>query len=252
MPRLSVNIDHVATIREARGTVEPDPLEAGLIVQKCGADGVTVHLRHDRRHIQDKDVWNLRKNLKIKLNLEMAATKEMLNFATKVKPDLVTLVPEKKKELTTEGGLDVASRKNALVLFIKKLKKKGITVSIFVNPDEGQIGAAKEVGADFVEIHTGVYAEKFLEKLCDKSHRYKMDIRREIGRIKKAVRFAKKLGLRVNAGHGLTCENVAPIAKISGIEEMSIGHSLISRAIFVGLGQAVKEIMQRVRVGVKK
>ncbi len=244
MPGLSVNIDHIATIREARGTVEPDPLEAGLIVQKCGAQGVTVHLRGDRRHIQDEDVHNLRKKLRIKLNLEMAATKEMLNFATKVKPDLVTLVPEKKKELTTEGGLDVASRKNALIPFIKKLKKKEITVSIFVNPDKGQIEDAKEVGADFVEIHTGVYAEKFLEKLSATADRYKTNIRREMGRIKKAVEFANKLGLRVNAGHGLTYKNVLPIAKISGIEEMSIGHSIISRAVLAGLKRAVKEMMK--------
>ena len=244
MPGLSVNIDHIATIREARGTVEPDPLEAGLIVQKCGAQGVTVHLRGDRRHIQDEDVHNLRKKLRIKLNLEMAATKEMLNFAIKIKPDLVTLVPEKKKELTTEGGLDVKSEKNALIPFVKKLKKKGITVSIFVNPDKGQIRAAKEVGADFVEIHTGVYAEKFLGKLCDKSHRYKINIRKEMWRIKKAVRFASRLKLRVNTGHGLTYKNVVPIAKIPGIEEISIGHSIISRAVFVGLEQAVKEMVE--------
>jgi len=238
MPKLSVNIDHIATIREARGTIEPDPLEAGLIVQKCGADGVTVHLRSDRRHIQERDVWNLKKKLRIKLNLEMAATKEMLNFALQVNPDLVTIVPEKRRELTTLGGLDVVSNKIALIPFIKKLKDEGIAVSIFVNPDKKQIRAAKEAGADFVEIHTGIYAEKFLE------HK---NTGAEVERIRKAVFFARSLGLKVNAGHGLTYRNVKPIAKIPGIEEMSIGHSIISRAVFAGLESSVREMLELVR-----
>lgn len=231
MPKLSVNIDHIATLREARGTTEPDVLQAGEIVQKCGADGITVHLRKDRRHIQDRDVELLRQKLNIKLNLEMSVTSEMLNFAIKIKPDLVTLVPERKEELTTEGGLDVLCNKNILTPFIKKLKKKRITVSIFVNPHRRQIKTAKEVGADFVEIHTGIYAER-------------KKIEEELKRIKKAVEFANKIGLKVNAGHGLNYKNIKPIVKIPGIEEVSIGHSIISRAVFVGLKQAVKEMMK--------
>ena len=233
MPKLSINIDHIATIREARGTVEPDPLEAGLIAQKSGADGVTVHLRGDRRHIKEKDVLSLKKKLRIKLNLEMSAANELLGIAGRIKPDLVTLVPEKRGELTTQGGLDVINNRNAIRSAIRRLKKKKIPVSIFINPGREQIKAAKEAGADFVEIHTGIYAERSLEGKT---------VGAELARIKRAVKFAVSIGLKVNAGHGLTYRNTKKIAAIPGITEMSIGHSVISRAALAGLGTAVKEM----------
>ena len=233
MAKLSVNIDHVATVRQARMTIEPSVLDAGFVVQKAGANGVTVHLRGDRRHIQDTDVILLKKKLKIKINLEMAATKELLNMALKIKPDLVTLVPEKRSELTTQGGLDVIKNIKHLKNYIKSLEKAGIPVSIFINPQTSQIKAAKKAGAEFVEIHTGIYAERFLQK---------KNTAAELRKIKECVIFAGKLGLKVNAGHGLTYKNVKPLARIKGFEEMSIGHGIISRAIFTGLASAVKEM----------
>lgn len=238
MAKLSVNIDHVATVRQARMAAEPDVLEAGFAVQRSGASGVTVHLRGDRRHIQDRDVFALKKNLRIKLNLEMAATDEMLKIAVKVKPDLVTLVPEKDSELTTSGGLDVLKNKTHLSVFIKALKRAGIAVSIFVNPQISQIKAAKDVGAGFVEIHTGIFAEKFLAKKNTKI---------EIEKIRKCTDFAKKIGLKVNAGHGLTYQNVKKLVPLEDFEEMSIGHSIIARSVFIGVEKASKEMKNLVK-----
>jgi len=200
---------------------------------------VTVHLRGDRRHIQERDLRNLKKKLRIKLNLEMSAADELLGIAERIKPDLVTLVPEKRGELTTQGGLDVINNRNTIKSAIRRLKKKKIAVSIFINPDRKQIKAAKETGADFVEIHTGIYAEKFLEGKT---------VGAELARIKRAVKFAVCAGLKVNAGHGLTYRNTKKIAAIPGITEMSIGHSVISMAALAGLGTAVKEMMGLVKV----
>ena len=228
--KLNVNVDHVATLRNARGGKVPDPVKAALIVEKSGANGITVHLREDRRHIKDDDVMRLRKLVKTKLNLEMAATKEIINIAKKIKPDWSTIVPEKRKELTTEGGLDVRSQKNYLKDVISELHEKKILISLFVDPDLGQIETAKEINADFIEIHTGKYADENNDK--------------EFLKIVKGALFAKKVGLiAVCAGHGLNYENVKKIAQIKEIEELSIGHSIISRAIFVGLGRAVKEML---------
>lgn len=230
--RLGVNIDHIATVRQARGGELPDPVEAALLAEAGGADGIVAHLREDRRHIQDRDIWRLKKNIKTRFDLEMAATAEMVEIALKVKPEMVTLVPEKRQELTTEGGLAVAKQIDWLKKVVKRLQSAGILVSLFVEPDPKGLLAAKATGAAFVELHTGAYA----------SARRGQAARRELGRIKSAVRLARELGLRVNAGHGLNYENTRPFAKIPGIEELNIGHSIISRAVLVGLKQATAEM----------
>ncbi len=232
MKRLSVNIDHVATLRRARGGNDPDPVTAALIAELAGATGIVSHLREDRRHIQDADVYLLRKLLKTRLDLEMAATEEIINIALDVVPELVTLVPEKRQELTTEGGLDVASQVPHLKEVTNRFHGKNIEVSLFVDPVEAQIKAAKSVGADYVELHTGEYANvKGLEAA------------KQLSRLRKAAGYADKLGLRVNAGHGLDYRNLGPVAMIEEIEEFSIGHALISHSLFVGLGTAVKEML---------
>lgn len=229
MPKLCINIDHIATVREARKTTEPDPIEAAKLGIEGGADGITVHLREDRRHINDRDVLLLSQNLKnILFTLEMAATDEMLEISSKVKPGLVTLVPEKRQELTTEGGLNVISQKNYLNDYLLKLHKNNLTVSIFINADKNQIKTAKEIGADFVEIHTGPYVNSPNEE--------------ELNKVKEAISYAQSIALKTNAGHGLNYENVKPIAKISGIEQLHIGHSVISRAVLVGIKEAVREM----------
>jgi pyridoxine 5-phosphate synthase len=230
--RLSVNIDHVATLRQARGENEPDPVTAALIAELAGAAGIVSHLREDRRHIQDNDVYLLRKLLKTKLDLEMAATEEIVNIALDVVPDLVTLVPERRQELTTEGGLDVASQLPHLKEVTNRFHSKNIAVSLFVAPVEKQIRAAKNVGADFVELHTGEYANA-----------KGRDVETQLTRLKTAARYAHKLGLKINGGHGLDYRNLRPVAMIEEIEEFSIGHALISHAIFVGLERAVKEML---------
>lgn len=240
MIRLSVNIDHVATVRQARKAVEPDVVQAGLDAEKAGADGITVHLRADRRHIQEEDVRGLKGALKIKLNLEMAATEQMLKIALDVMPHMVTLVPEKNDELTTQGGLDVKGRVGDLRVFISRLKSSGICVSLFIDPSEDDVEAAAQAGADFVEIHTGIYADKFLEG---------SDTAGELINIEKAVKKARSAGLKVNAGHGITYKNAKDVVSIKGIEEMSIGHSIISRAIFTGLGSAVREMRELFNAG---
>ena len=229
---LGVNIDHVATLRQARGTRYPDLAEAVRICEGNGADLITLHLREDRRHIQDADVYQLCKVITTRMNLEMAATQEMLGVAIQVQPNDVCLVPEKRAELTTEGGLDAASQIDTLTPLVKVLKDADIRVSLFIDPDPVQIDAAKAIGADAVEIHTGGFAD------ADSSTRSQA----ELGRIVNAVDLGAALGLRVNAGHGLNYDNVGSVASISKIAELNIGHAIIARAVFSGLGQAVAEM----------
>ncbi|MBF0594102.1 MAG: pyridoxine 5'-phosphate synthase [Candidatus Omnitrophica bacterium] len=233
MPKLGVNIDHIATIRQARREQQPDPVVAAGICELAGADSITAHLREDRRHIQERDVRLLRQILSTKLNLEMAVSPDILRFAVLIKPKDVCLVPEKRKELTTEGGIDVSRQKSKLYSAVKRLKKAGIRTSLFIDPDELQVRTAVDVGADVVELHTGSYARVFF------------DIKRrnkELERLKIAAGLAQQLGLQVNAGHGLDYHNVSAIASIPGIEELNIGFSIIARAVFVGLDRAVREM----------
>ncbi len=237
MANLGVNIDHVATLRQARFTPYPDLIEAAKICEKAGADGITVHLREDRRHIQDRDVYSLRKIVNTKLNLEMAATRQIVEIALRVVPDEVCIVPEKRRELTTEGGLDVWGQRRRLTGVVRRLKKKGILVSLFIDPEPKQVRAAKEVGADCVELHTGTYAEA-----KGKRHRLK-----ELRELKQAGKLSVKMGLRLNAGHGLNYLNVRPVVRIPGIEDLNIGHSIISRSVFVGLAQAVREMKRLIK-----
>lgn len=229
MKRLGVNIDHVATLRQARGTIYPDPVAAALIAEQAGADLITVHLREDRRHIQEHDVENLLKVLKIPLNLEMAVTPFMIEFALKHRPAKICLVPEKRQELTTEGGLDVVGQFDLVRDAVVALSRAGMEVSLFIDPDFEQIEAAKKTGAPVIEIHTGAYAEAQNPEL-------------ELKRIQEAAVFAEKLGLIVNAGHGLHCENTAAIAAIPQIHELNIGHSIVADALFVGMAEAVRKI----------
>lgn len=237
MAKLGVNIDHVATIRQARGGAEPDPVAAAAIAEFAGADGITVHLREDRRHIQDRDLTLLRKTIKTRLNLEMAATDEMVSIAQQIKPDMCTLVPEKRLELTTEGGLDVRCNMEQIKSAVERLRSCGIPVSLFIDADPDQIKAADKVGADFIEIHTGLFAEAADWKSEEK----------ELIRIENGVKLAQKLGLGVNAGHGLNYSNIKRIATIRGIEEYNIGHSIISRAVMTGLDKAVRDMVELVR-----
>ena len=237
MARLGVNIDHVATLRQARGGNEPDPAAAAAMAELAGADGITIHLREDRRHIQDRDLKILRQTVQTRLNLEMAATAEMVAIALSVKPEACTLVPEKRAELTTEGGLDVRIHHEALKLAIEKLQQGGIVVSLFIDPDPDQIKAANKVGADYIEIHTGAYAG---------AANWKQE-EQELIKIENAVKLARKLDLCVNAGHGLNYINVKKVAAIGGIEEFNIGHSIMSRAILVGLDRAVRDMSELVR-----
>jgi pyridoxine 5-phosphate synthase len=230
---LGVNIDHVATVREARKTFEPDPVMAAVLALMGGADGITIHLREDRRHAKDRDLRLLREVVYSELNLEMAATDEMIHIAIEVKPDMVTLVPEKRQELTTEGGLNLIGQKKHIKETINKLQDKGILVSLFINPDIEDIRISKEIGANMVEIHTGIYANA---KGKGQSQ--------ELQRIVEAVKEGNKLGLLVNAGHGLNYFNVKKIAAIKGIRGLYIGHSIISRAVLVGIERAVREMKE--------
>ncbi len=231
MASLGVNIDHIANVRQARQTVEPDPVPMALLAELGGADGITVHLREDRRHIQDRDVKLLRETVQSRLNLEMAATTEMVQIALNNHPDLVTIVPEKRDEITTEGGLDVASNEEYLKRFAMKIQAAGIPVSFFIDPTHEQIQASLKAGANWVELHTGSYAEASWTKQP-----------KEFAKIEEGTAIAKSMGLRVNAGHGLTYQNVEPIAKIKGIEELNIGHTIIARSLAVGLKEAVREM----------
>lgn len=236
MLTLGVNIDHVATIRQARRTVEPDPVAAAVLAELAGADGITVHLREDRRHIQDRDVRLLRQSVRTHLNLEMAATDEMVAIALDIGPDYVTLVPEKREEVTTEGGLDVAGQLPRMKTVVKTLQDAGIPVSLFIDADSPQIKASAETGAKFIELHTGTYAEATDEATQAK----------ELAVLKKGCEEAIAAGLRVNAGHGLTYWNVYPVACLPGMEELNIGHTIISRAVLVGLERAVREMKQAI------
>ncbi len=240
--KLGVNIDHVATVREARyrkrAHGEPDPVEAALLCEAAGAHGITAHLREDRRHIQDRDVWKLREVIKTRLNLEMANLPEIAAIAVKLKPDIVCIVPERRLEVTTEGGLDAAGHWRALTATRKRMNDSGIEVSLFITPDPKQIEAAARVGAQFVELHTGAFAEGF-------SHRQRRQ--RELKRLITAARQAHGLGLRVNAGHGLNYANVPLLHRVPHLVELNIGHSIVSRALFVGLRRAVKDMLQLMR-----
>lgn len=236
MTRLYVNVDHVATIRQARRTVEPDPVAAAVLAEMAGADGITVHLREDRRHIQDRDVNLLREVVKTKLNLEMAAVSEMLKIALTIKPDQATLVPERRQELTTEGGLDVASHKKDLLKPVAELKGAGIQVSLFVDPDEEQIKASSELGAHAVEINTAAYSEALTEEEAEKEFR----------RVAAAVERGIAHGLILHAGHGLTYRNVGPVASIPGIDELNIGHNIVARSVLVGFERAVREMIDAI------
>jgi pyridoxine 5-phosphate synthase len=230
--RLGVNVDHVATLRQARRTSYPDPVHAALLAELAGAEQITVHLREDRRHVQDRDVEVLRATIQTRLNLEMAATTEMVEIARTVKPDSCTLVPERRQELTTEGGLDVAGNREALRAVIARIKAGGIVASLFVDPDPAQLEASREVGADVVEIHTGRY--------CDALDARERD--RELARVVAAARAAAGLGLGVAAGHGLNYRNVAPVAAIREIEEFNIGHAIVAQAVLVGLERAIRDM----------
>ncbi len=237
MAKLGVNIDHVATIRQARGGAEPDPVAAAAIAELAGADGITIHLREDRRHIQDRDLKLLRQTVKTKLNLEMAATEEMIGIALAVKPDMCTLVPEKRQELTTEGGLDVRLHAQSMEKSIARLQDGGIAVSVFIDPDPDQIKAAHKIGADYVEIHTGAFADASDWKVEEQ----------ELIKIENAVKLASRLGLGVNAGHGLNYTNIKKVTVFGGIEEFNIGHSIISRAVFAGLDRAVRDMVDLIK-----
>ncbi len=233
MAKLAVNVDHVATVRQARLIDEPDPVTAAALAELAGCHGIIVHLREDRRHIQDRDVEILRKTLKTRLNLEMAATSDMIDIALRIKPDMSCLVPEKRQELTTEGGLDVSAHCNHIRNSVERLKDGKIMVSLFVDPCRDQIAASKDTGADFIEIHTGPYSNARTEDQAE--HEFK--------KIAEAVSYARSMGLRVNVGHGLNYQNVQKIVSIKDIEEYSIGHSIIARAVLVGIEQAVREMI---------
>ncbi len=237
MPHLAVNVDHVATVRQARGIDEPDPVLAAGICELAGAAGIVVHLREDRRHIQDRDVRLLRKTVKTKLNLEMATVKEIIGIALEIGPDMITLVPEKRQELTTEGGLDVIANSKKIRKTIAKMDKASIPVSLFVDPDEEQIKAARDCGATFVELHTGRYCEARSAEEQEQEFRF----------IEQAAETAFESGLRVNAGHGLDYRTTPRIAALPTIEELSIGHAIITRAVYVGLDQAVREMLACIR-----
>ncbi len=234
---LGVNIDHVATLRQARGTRYPDPIQAALIAEQAGADAITLHLREDRRHIQDRDVDMLRHILQTRMNLEMAATEEMLGIARRVRPHDCCLVPEKREELTTEGGLDVMANTGFLKDYCTALAEADIRVSLFIDADQKQLAAAAEAGAPVVEIHTGHFADA-----SNDSER-----RRELSRIVEAVNFGRSLGLQVNAGHGLDYHNVVQVAAIAGLTELNIGHAIVSRAVFTGLEESVREMKRLIQ-----
>lgn len=249
--RLGVNIDHIATLRQARGEWYPKPLEALKILKKCKVDQVTIHLREDRRHIQDQDVQEISKANIVPVNLEMAVTEEMTKIACRISPKMVTLVPEKRQEITTEGGLDCLKQKDKISKVLKKLKTKKIHTSLFLDPEKKQIEMAKKLGADAIEIHTGKYCH-LVEEYYKKKKSYKITgntllvrkIKKSIIAIKEASEYAESIGLKVYAGHGLHTDNLQPIAKIPQIEEYNIGHAIISRAVFVGLEKAIKEIQR--------
>jgi pyridoxine 5-phosphate synthase len=229
---LGVNIDHVATLRQARGTRYPDPVQAALLAEEAGADGITIHPREDRRHIQDRDVFLLKETLNTKMNLEMAVTEAMILFAEKVRPECVCLVPEKREELTTEGGLDVEGQEARVTEACERLSRIGAEVSLFIDPERSQIDAAVRCGAPVIELHTGEYAEAETPEAENQAFE----------RIEKALAYARKKGLVVNAGHGLNYHNTERVAALAGINELNIGHAIVARAVFVGLKEAVRDM----------
>jgi pyridoxine 5-phosphate synthase len=233
MIRLGVNIDHVATLRQARKTNEPDPVQAALIAEEAGADGITMHLRSDRRHIQDRDVYLVREVVRTRLNLEMSLDPKIVDIALKVNPQCVCIVPENRTEVTTEGGLDVIKDRKRVEEAVARLRGIGAAVSLFIDADSAQIEAAAASGAQFIELHTGVYANAYPNE---------REQNKALSDLEKAVNFAKTKGLRVNAGHGLTYHNVMPIAALPEIEELNIGHSIMARALMIGLPQAIKDM----------
>lgn len=237
-PRLGMNVDHVATLRQARRAIYPDPVTAAALAELAGADQITVHLREDRRHVQDRDVEILRSTVQTRLNLEMAATEEMVAIALRVAPDVCTLVPERREELTTEGGLDVVAQRGALEPVIRALREGGRRVSLFVDPDLAQVRAARDAGADTVELHTGSY--------CDAPDG---EQQAELERIVAAAREGHRLGLEIAAGHGLHYTNVLPVAAIGEIVELNIGHSIVARAVLVGMERAVREMKELIEKG---
>lgn len=226
--RLGVNIDHIATLRNARGGTHPDPTRAAILSQKAGADGITAHLREDRRHIIDNDIFLLKEKISVPLNMEMAATEEMLKIALQVKPNACCIVPEKREEITTEGGLDVVANKQALLPFIEKIKDAGIRVSLFIDSEDAQIEAAKQAGADIVELHTGAYCHKIGDER-----------EMELKKITQAAKMIESVGVECHAGHGLCFETVSPIAAIPNVVELNIGHFIMGEAMFVGLEDAI-------------
>ncbi len=239
--RLGVNVDHVATLRQARRTAYPDPVAAAMLAEMAGADQITIHLREDRRHIQERDLQVMRKTVTTRLNLEMAATQEMVKIAYEVKPDECTLVPERREELTTEGGLDVVAGRDHVRKVVKNLRDAEIQVSLFIDPDIDQVKAAHRVEAEVIELHTGRY--------CDA--RLAGDRRRELARVVDSAKAASKLGLKVAAGHGLNYQNILPVAAIQEIEEFNIGHAIVARAILVGMERAVREMKELIAQGAK-
>jgi len=231
MAFLGVNIDHIANVREARKTIEPDPVQFAFLAELGGADSITVHLREDRRHIQDRDLFLLKQTIKTKLNLEMAATSEMSKIAKEVMPDYITVVPEKRDEVTTEGGLNLIKNKDFYVKYVKDLKESNMIISAFIDPIASQIDCAKSIGFDCIELHTGTYANTTLKNQFE-----------ELQKIKEATYYASDLGLVVNAGHGLNYQNVIKVASITQINELNIGHSIVARALAVGLEKSVREM----------
>jgi pyridoxine 5-phosphate synthase len=246
MLKLGVNIDHVATLREARyrgrGHGEPDPVAAARLCEAAGAHGITAHLREDRRHIQDRDIWQLREVVQTRLNLEMANTPEIVEIALKLKPDIVCLVPERRQEVTTEGGLDAAAAEKSLTETRQKMNDAGIAVSLFIAPDEKQIAASARVGSQFIELHTGAFAEEF-----SKAESGKRKAETELQRLIAGAKLAHSLGLKVNAGHGLNYENLPTLFAVPHLVELNIGHSIVSRAVFAGMETAVKEMLAVMR-----
>ncbi len=246
-PRLGVNVDHVATLRQARGTIYPDPVSAAAVAELAGADQITVHLREDRRHIQDRDVDLLRQTVTTKLNLEMGATQEMAAIALRVRPDMITLVPEKREERTTEGGLDIVGNQQALKAYIEGLRASGAMISLFIDPNAQQVQASLDVGADIIELHTGDYCETAAGFDSSRSHAEHVEL--ELEKLVDMTALGASLGLIVAAGHGLDYKNVLAVAGIAQIEEFNIGHSIIARSVFVGLDQAVREMITALELG---
>jgi len=238
MAKLAVNVDHVATIREARKINEPDPVTAAALAELAGAEGIVVHLREDSRHIKERDVYILRQTVKTSLNLEMAATERMIQFALKVKPDIATLVPERRQELTTEGGLDVITQKEKIAQVVKQLQTEDIKVSLFIDPEPAQIEASNRVGADMIELHTGRY--------CDARGDAQKE---ELKRLLSGIKYAHDMDLMVKAGHGLNYVNIKPLVKVKEIYEFSIGHSIVARAVLVGFERAVREMVEILKEG---